>query len=135
MKSNSKSDFDFYKPAKLDIGLIVIILGFSFFSLFRIAIMARGESTDKKKAFVYQNGKLKQEIGLSGNREVRLLGGNFVVQIKEGRIRVVKADCPEHICMNTGWIQHSGQTIVCVPNKLLIEIKSTEPVMVDAVTY
>jgi len=135
MRHNSKSDFDFLKTSKLDIVLVVLILGFSLFSLLRMVVKVKGERADKKMAFVYQDGRLEQEIGLSENRKVGLFGGKLWVQIKEGRIRVAKADCPEHICMNMGWIQNAGQTIVCVPNKVLIEIKSTEPIMVDAVTY
>lgn len=135
MKDHPKSNFDFLKPSKHDFVLIAVILGFSFFSVSRMILKARKESSDEKRTLIYQNGKLMRQIGLSEDKEVWFLGEKLQVQIKAGRIRVLKADCPEHVCMNTGWIQHSGQTIVCVPNKVLIEIKSIEPVLVDAVTY
>ena len=135
MTYNSRTDFDFYKPSKSDIVLIIIILVFSLFSIFRFAFKGKTGDFDKKKVFVYQNGRLVQEIGLSKNREVCLFGGKLRVQVKDGGIRVIKADCPEHICMNMGWIDHSGQTIVCAPNKVLLEVKSFEPVSVDAVAY
>jgi len=57
------------------------------------------------------------------------------VQIKDGKLRILNSDCPQQICKNTGWIKYSGQAIACVPNQVLVEIKSKGPAAVDAVTY
>ena len=46
--------------------------------------------------------------------------GEILIEIKDGRARVVESSCPEKICVRTGFIGKVGQSIACVPNKLLI---------------
>ncbi len=57
------------------------------------------------------------------------------IEVKEGRIRVLKSDCPQKICVQTGWISKPGQTIICVPNKVLIEIVGISNAEYNAVSY
>lgn len=49
------------------------------------------------------------------------LGKNRLV-IEEGKASIVEADCPDGICVKQGNISRTGQTIVCLPHKLVIEI-------------
>ncbi|MCP4353717.1 MAG: NusG domain II-containing protein, partial [Desulfobacterales bacterium] len=58
-----------------------------------------------------------------------------IIETKQGGIRIKKSDCPRQICVNTGWIKTPGRIIVCVPNKILIEIKSEKPLFLDAVVH
>lgn len=60
-------------------------------------------------------------------------GDYNLIEVKDGRIRIKEADCGDQICVRRGWIDQSDETIVCLPHKLLIEIKSSdggEPVSV-----
>jgi hypothetical protein len=84
---------------------------------------------------VYQENKLLTEADLKKNATLPVLDGKMMIEIRQGRVRVLSSNCPQHICMHTGWIQYAGQTIVCVPNHILIEVKSTAPQLVDAVAY
>lgn len=45
--------------------------------------------------------------------------GRNVIEIKDGKIRMLEADCPDKICVDTGWLGGSVP-IVCLPNKLII---------------
>ena len=47
-----------------------------------------------------------------------------VLVIKNGYVQMSEASCPDHICVNHRPIQKSGETIVCLPNRLVIEIES-----------
>lgn len=47
-----------------------------------------------------------------------------VIELNSGRIRVKSSDCPDKICVNTGYISKEGEKIVCLPKKLIIEISS-----------
>ncbi len=60
-------------------------------------------------------------------------GSNTVVIEKDG-VYVLKADCPDKLDVKAGKISRQGQMIVCVPNRLMIEIKGGER-KVDKVTY
>ena len=45
------------------------------------------------------------------------------VLVEPGRIRVEKADCPDQICVHQGYISDGSQPIVCLPNRLIIQIQ------------
>ncbi|HHY46806.1 MAG TPA: NusG domain II-containing protein [Firmicutes bacterium] len=46
-----------------------------------------------------------------------------VVQIKDGRARILESNCPGKVCVKTGWISRPGQSIVCVPHRLVVRIQ------------
>lgn len=63
--------------------------------------------------------------------DIKCGGGVNTVEIKDGRIRVKDADCPDKVCVKTGWLSSSAIPIVCLPNYLVIEFK--DDAEVDAV--
>lgn len=48
--------------------------------------------------------------------------GTNVIEIKDGRVHVEEADCPNQDCVHQGWIDAAGQQIVCLPHKLTVDI-------------
>lgn len=48
-------------------------------------------------------------------------GSTNTVEIKDGKIRVLKADCPDNTCVHMGWLSSSAMPIVCLPNHIVIE--------------
>lgn len=59
--------------------------------------------------------------------QVPLANGEATVLIEDGKVRVVKPDipnhtCPKGICYAMGWIEKPGESIVCLPNKLILTI-------------
>jgi Protein of unknown function (DUF1312). len=65
---------------------------------------------------------------------VKTPAGYNVIEVSTGRIRVKDADCPDKICVRTGWIDKPGEVIVCLPHKLVIQIIG-QPAGVDSVAY
>ena len=47
-------------------------------------------------------------------------GGENVITVRDGKIAVTEASCPDHYCMERGFCD-GGTAIVCLPNKLVIE--------------
>ncbi len=39
--------------------------------------------------------------------------------------------CPEKVCSETGWISKSYETIVCLPNRIAVNIENREAVDVE----
>ena len=74
------------------------------------------------------DGELVEEIDLSAVTEpytFTLEGpGGFTntIQVEHGRIRVLEAGCPDQVCVNQGYISDGTVPIVCLPNRLVIEI-------------
>ena len=53
-------------------------------------------------------------------------GGNNVLHIDNEAAWLSEADCPDQICVNTGKIKYAGQSIICLPHKVVVEIKEAE---------
>lgn len=45
-----------------------------------------------------------------------------IVEIKGTQIRVREDNSPDQIAVHTGWISKPGQTSICLPHRLVIEI-------------
>lgn len=50
--------------------------------------------------------------------------GNTVV-VENGRVCVSAADCPDRICVRQGRIFRVGESIVCLPHKLVVTVRGT----------
>ncbi|MBM7708465.1 NusG domain II-containing protein [Enterococcus lemanii] len=53
-------------------------------------------------------------------------GDTNLLEIDGSRIRIKEADCGDQICVRRGWASKNGETIVCLPHKLVIEIKALD---------
>ena len=88
-------------------------------------------------AIVYHGGRMVAELPLDrrGSRSFSFEAGAISVEAVPGSgIRILKSDCPSKMCIHSGWINRPGETIACLPNKLLVEIKG-EDREYDAVVY
>ena len=54
-------------------------------------------------------------------------GGHNVITVRDGRIAVTQANCPDHYCMERGFC-NSGSPIVCLPNRLVIEFSGEQEI-------
>lgn len=51
------------------------------------------------------------------------LGTGNHLEIRGGKIRMTEADCPDQICVQTGSISKEHEMIVCMPHKVIVEIR------------
>ena len=106
------------KKRRNDILLVAVIVAAAaaalilWLSLRQEGVMVR-VSVDGKEIAAYP---------LSQNIEVAIdeLGHNTLV------IHILDADCPDQLCVKQGKISRGGQSIICLPNKLVIEIEGGE---------
>ena len=61
-------------------------------------------------------------------------GSYNLLVIQDGKADVTEASCPDGICVNHRAISKQGQSIVCLPNKVVVEIENGEESDLDAVT-
>ncbi len=52
--------------------------------------------------------------------------GYNLIEIGDEKVRVIEADCPDQLDVKQGYISKTGEIIVCLPNRLVIEIKGIE---------
>ena len=86
-------------------------------------------SREQPVAYIYQNNRLLGAFQL--DREQTILVGDkarpdMKIEIKNGAIRVAESDCPKGICKQAGWVRTPGRTIMCVPNRVLIQLKGEQ---------
>jgi len=113
--------------------LILIIVSFTGVYLYKNS----GSNAHKIAVIIKDNEEIKRididnvneplEISVSGEY-------NNIILVEKGRIRFKEADCPDRVCVNTGWLTGKGDTAVCLPNKTMIKIEGQSS-DVDIVTY
>ena len=72
-------------------------------------------------AQVYSDGKLLYTLDLRIDQQktVKSEYGTNIITVKDGKIAVTEADCPDGYCMDGGFCS-GGAQIVCLPNRLVI---------------
>lgn len=106
--------------------ILFLLLGAAAVSAAFLLLRGRGE--DNPVARITRDGVLLEEIDLTMVDQPYTLtfedeSGHNVVTVEQGRIRVSEADCPDRVCVNQGWISDGTVPIVCLPHRLMIEIK------------
>ena len=92
-------------------------------------IALRPGRTQAPVAVIEQNGTPIERIDLSRVETPWSFpiydenGGENVVLVEPGRIRVESADCPDKVCVNQGFISDGTVPIACLPHKLIIRIE------------
>ena len=126
---------------KLFVALVVIIsLSLFVFNLQLAAGPARRYVT------VHVDNKLIMEISFDENTDKKVafpfgaVGEHTaVLEISRGKVRLLPLDrqlCPRGICTHTGWISKGYQSIVCVPNRIVISFGDPNGHdQVDGVTF
>lgn len=119
------------KIKKSDVILAVIVLAVAAVSLAAI-YMGR---TRGGKAQITIGGEPYRSIDLAKNEriEIRRDDGINVIVVKDGMIYMESADCPDKICVNHSPIRYKGETIVCLPHKLVVEITDGQESEADVV--
>ena len=96
-----------------------------------IPLLIPGEAASH--AEITSQGKVLKTVDLHIDQEFTVEtpeGGRNVVTVKDGKIAVTEANCPDHYCMNRGYC-NSGTQIVCLPNRLVIRFLGEQTI--DAV--
>ena len=105
------------KLKRLDIILIISLL---FAALVLFAVFSYIKRTGER-VVIKQNDTVVYRGELSKDGEVSLK--HNTVKIENGRVFMKSADCKNQICVKTGKISKSGETIICLPNKVIVEIE------------
>lgn len=101
------------------ITIVLIVVG-SIFLLFKV-----NEKKNNLNALVYYEDDLVLTIDLNKSEQTYEVNGyNGIVYIDagNGKVKVEDEDSPLHLCSKQGYISKSYETIVCLPNKIVVKI-------------
>jgi heptaprenyl diphosphate synthase len=81
-------------------------------------------ATEGSTVTIQSHGQTVGRLDLREDGELTVTGdrGNLTVMVRNGAVRVSHADCPNRLCVRTGWRANSGEIIVCVPNHMIISV-------------
>lgn len=115
------------KGDKIVLFIIFILVALSLLFVFFYRMIYKDESITAK---IVQNQKIIEEIDLNNVNEAREWvimqedGGTNTIRVEKGRIRFIDANCPDFVCVHTGWLSQPGDIAVCLPHKLSIQIEA-----------
>ena len=104
--------------------LLAVCLGVGIFLLM--------PGADTTHAQIISDGRVLRTVDLRIDQELEIENGSGrnTVTVRDGKIGVTEANCPDHYCMQRGMCS-SGAQIVCLPNGLIIRFLEDQPI--DAV--
>lgn len=81
------------------------------------------------------DGESRAFLPLDENDSIRIdtQWGYNIVTVEDGWVSVQEADCRDHICVEHKKIRKTGETIVCLPHKLVVTVTGDAPAGFDAV--
>ncbi len=119
LQKNSEKDRDGMK--KNDWILAGTILVAAFFFLAGNFFLAGKNKEAESYLRIKIDGEVFREISLKEDGEISV-GEHNRVRIEDGEVRMVWADCPDQICTGHPKISKNRESIICLPNKVILEI-------------
>ena len=89
-----------------------------------------------QSAVVRLAGHVYAELPLARDAHVGVPGplGTSTVEVHAGRARVLSDPGPRQYCVRQGWIGRAGESAVCLPNRVSVEIRGGRPAY-DSLNY
>lgn len=107
------------------------------FAAFLIILYKRTAVSDGLGVVIYSDNELYGRYSLNDNVTVNVCHGDKItntVCIENGRAYISEADCPDLLCTGQQSICREGETICCLPNRVLVVIESSDLDRYDAIT-
>lgn len=112
----------------------IILLGIIIFIGIAAILILNITKSNGSKAVITIDGKVYKTLDLNKDTTLTIRednGGYNTLQIKNGVVDMIDANCPDKICEKHKNIHYNGETIVCLPHKLVVEIKGGEDSKAD----
>lgn len=112
------------------LAIIILVVGIICI-LFSLRDAKRGASVE-----ILVDGNLYGTYSLNEEQEVPILIDGTttnVLEIKDGKANMVEADCPDKLCVHQKAISKDKETIVCLPNKIVVQVVSDTESELDSV--
>lgn len=94
------------------------------------------QNDEGARVVVYVNKEVYASYSLAeeGEYEIQTDRGKNLLIIQDGKADVTEADCPDELCVKQKAINKNGETIVCLPHRVVVEIESEEETEIDGMT-
>ncbi len=107
----------------------LILIGVLLACLAVIGIALLLMKKDGKEVVVSVDGKEVASFSLDKDLVYEIEGyegGKNILTIESGVAYMSDASCPDKLCMHMGKISNVGQSVICLPNRVVVEIRGNE---------
>ena len=95
------------------------------------------EDSEQRVAVISQNNAEIGRIYLDKYQEPYTIpySGQYpgIIEVNNGKVRFKEAQCPDQVCVHTGWIEKPGEIAVCLPSGIIIKIEGYNQSDVDII--
>ncbi len=122
-------DKEMLKRIRGDIILILVLITASV-----LLFVLKDNGKDGKLLKVRVNGSEICTLSLDEDTEYEIQGfiSKNILIIENGRARMKEAGCPDKLCVKQGEISKSGESIICLPNRIIVSVEGGEESGIDA---
>ena len=131
VKEKQNGAYMIKKKELIFIGVIMII-AFSAMLFIHLTKEEGGEVVITVDGKVYKTLPLNTDITVSIGEEP---DDYNVLQIKEGKVTMTDANCPDKYCVKHRGIHYNHESIICLPHRVVVEIQGGDQNDVDAVVH
>ena len=88
------------------------------------AVSNTGDAAAALYAVIQNSDGFYQVLSLGEDATVTVTGslGTNIIEVANGRVRCLESDCSNQTCVKQGWVSGRGQTVVCLPHKLIVQV-------------
>ena len=116
---------------KGDVCLIVSLL-----LLCLVLFVSSFQSSESRRAEIYVSGERVHSIALSEVSESYTVNENYCqLLIEKDGVSFIFSNCGDQLCVKKGKLKNQGDTMACVPEKVVVVIKSDGKKQIDGVAY
>ncbi len=113
-----------------------IILIASLLLLCLVLFITSLQSGENLIAEIYVDGEKAHSIALSEVSESYTVNENYCqLLIEKDGVSFVFSDCGDQLCIKKGKLKNQGDTMACVPQKVVVVIKSDNKKQIDGVAH
>ena len=120
--------------AKADLVLLAVLLLFGVLAFFAVRMLTQKNGTDVQ---VLLHGEIYGTYPLSEEQKIPIHQNGTVtntLQIADGTVKMIQADGPDKLCVHQNAIAGQGETIVCLPNQVVVQILGTKEPGLDSIS-
>lgn len=83
------------------------------------------------------DGNMYKTLSLETNTIIDIPSGKGQtnrLEIKNGKANMIEADCPDKLCVHQKQVEKNGETLVCLPHKVIVTVRSQKENTLDGIS-
>lgn len=127
-KANDERWYKQLKKGDILIYVVVIIVSLLMLIIAPSLLAGGGSEEGPLQARIIVDGEVfhtidENELFTGGEYSFEAHELHYLVSYEGGSVRIEEADCPDQVCVRTGWLKSDGQIAACVPGHVLLRIE------------